>query len=141
VVEANGVPPIACLRCDDHGTARGSFVFYQKKKKGGVDEKMVKPSGDRQEDKRTSAGSIKKPERTDAAKSMETYAEQLNDTDSDIREEAISDMTDEYEEAALIYLKKVLVHDSNDDVRAAAAEEIGELESERGIEEDENETE
>jgi HEAT repeat protein len=43
-------------------------------------------------------------------------------------------MADEYEEAALIYLEKTLVHDGNDDVRAAAAEEIGELESERGIE-------
>lgn len=88
---------------------------------------------DREEDKKTSAGSIKKPEKTDAVKSLEAYAEQLNDADSDIREEAISDMADEYEEAALIYLEKALVHDGNDDVRAAAAEEIGELESERGI--------
>ncbi|MEA3230617.1 MAG: HEAT repeat domain-containing protein [Thermodesulfobacteriota bacterium] len=43
-------------------------------------------------------------------------------------------MTDESEEAVLIYLEKVLVHGSNDDVRAVAAEKIGELESERGIE-------
>ncbi len=91
-------------------------------------------SGDvRDEDRKTDTNS-NTPEKTDGIKSLEAYAEQLNDADSDIREEAVSDMADEYEEAALIYLEQALVLDGDDEVRVAAAEEIGELESEKGIE-------
>lgn len=88
----------------------------------------------RDEDRRTGTNPNKKPEKTNGIKSLEAYAEQLNDADSDIREEAVIDMADEYEEAALIYLEQALVLDGDDEVRIAAAEEIGELESEEGIE-------
>lgn len=75
-----------------------------------------------------------KRNKTDAAKSLEAYAEQLKDVDPDIRADTVSDMADEYGQAALIYLEKALVFDGNDDVRAAAAEEIGGLDNEEGIE-------
>lgn len=65
--------------------------------------------------------------------SLAYYAKQLNEHDPDDREEAIRDMANEYEEAALIYLDGALIYDGNEDVRAAAAQEIGELVSERGI--------
>lgn len=88
----------------------------------------------RDEERKTGMNPNNKPEKTDAIKSLEAYAEQLNDADSDIREEAVIYMADEYEEAALIYLEQALVLDGDDDVRIAAAEEIGELESDEGIE-------
>jgi hypothetical protein len=65
--------------------------------------------------------------------SLEEYATQLKDPDPDVREEAISDMADEYEAEALIYLEMALLHDGNSDVRSAAAEEIGDLENVLGI--------
>ncbi len=65
---------------------------------------------------------------------LDEFAKQLKDPDPDVREEAISDMADEYEEAALVYLEMALIHDGNSDVRSAAAEEIGDLESVLGIE-------
>lgn len=72
-------------------------------------------------------------EEADEGKSLEAYAERLNDTDPEIREEAISDMVDKYEDAALSYLEEALVQDGDTDVRSTAAEEIGELDSEAGI--------
>lgn len=87
----------------------------------------------REENPKTDLIPIQEPGKTGAVKSLGAYAEQLKDGDPDIREQAISDMADEYKEAALIYLERALIHDGNDDVRVAAAEEIGELESERGI--------
>lgn len=65
--------------------------------------------------------------------SLEEYAKQLDDPDPDVREDAIIDMADEYEESALVHLEKALVEDGNDEVKIAAAEAIGELESEKGI--------
>ncbi len=63
-------------------------------------------------------------------KSLEAYARQLKDPDSDIREEAVDSMAEEYGGAALNYLEEALLHDADADVRATAAETIGNLETE-----------
>lgn len=88
---------------------------------------------DRKKHKTQAAALNQTTEEADAEKSLEAYAEQLNDTDPEVREEAIGDMVDKYEDAALVYLEKALVHDGDTDVRATAAEEIGELDSAEGV--------
>jgi len=70
---------------------------------------------------------------TDQPISLETYARQLNEADPEIRVDAVIDMADEYREAALVFLEKALIEDGNGDVRVVAAEAIGVLESELGI--------
>ncbi len=65
--------------------------------------------------------------------SLESYGSLLKDPDPELREEAISDMVDDFGVASLPYLEKALVSDGNDDVRVAAAGLIGGLEEQRGI--------
>ncbi len=112
------------------------IIVYDQSGRGSdqrIKRKISESGKGRDEDRKTGTNPNNKPEKTDAIKSLESYAEQLNDADSDIREEAVIDMADEYEEAALIYLEQALLLDGDDEVRAVAAEVIGELESEEGI--------
>ncbi len=69
----------------------------------------------------------------DPEQSLESYGSLLKDPDPELREEAISDMVDDFGVASLPYLEKALVSDGNDDVRVAAAGLIGGLEEQRGI--------
>ncbi len=66
--------------------------------------------------------------------SLEHYAELLKNSDPTIREDAASNMADEYKEKAIPYLGNVLVRDKDSDVRSNAAEEIGYLGGRDGIE-------
>ena len=72
-------------------------------------------------------------EEPEAEQSLKDYGELLKDPDPELREEAISDMVDDYGIEALPLLEKALVGDGNDEVRVAAASAIGGLEEERGI--------
>jgi len=99
----------------------------------GIRRQPTKP-GNREMDDRTVPMNMEKTDEMETEKPIEEYAKQLNDADPDVREEALTDMAEEYGEAALIYLEKALIHDGNDEVRSTAAEEIGDLENVRGIE-------
>ncbi|GBE12796.1 HEAT repeat protein [bacterium BMS3Bbin14] len=68
-----------------------------------------------------------------SAKSLEYYAELLKNSDPTIRENAVMDMADEYNEKAIPYLEDVLARDKDSDVRSNAAEEIGYLGGRDGI--------
>lgn len=69
----------------------------------------------------------------DPEQTLESYGALLRDPDPELREEAISDMVDDYGVASLPYLEKALIGDGNDDVRVAAAGLIGGMEEQRGI--------
>jgi len=83
--------------------------------------------------KKPIAGAAVKPAQEARENSFSDYTKKLTDHDPDVREEAVMDMADEYSEASLEHLGSVLTDDTHTDVREAAAEAIGEMESEKGI--------
>lgn len=94
----------------------------------------ITTAGSRQQKQRRLQTTTRKwPQESAERISIEAYGEQLSSEDWEQRREAVFNITDDYPDDALPHLEQALLNDGNEEVRALAAEKIGDLGNEDGV--------